>query len=369
MFAFRLPAPFRMPWRPAIAAAAAAVGIGLLLHLAPERLVGQSRAATLGAPADLAATGLYSDPAAQTVDPAHIAFAPQYPLWTDGALKRRWISLPPGTAIDATDTDIWNFPVGTRLWKEFSFDGRKVETRYMERQADGSWLFATYGWSADGQTAPLVSERGRANAYPLAGGAAHAIPGVADCRVCHLSGPVAVLGFGARQLATDEPAAGPGDGAPNPVLRKLAADGLLAGLDPRAIAARPGGTRLERAALGYLHGNCGHCHNAQGPLAKLGLDLRQSAADPHAGPKATTLGVPLKSPPPGLAPGTVARVAPGRPDLSALPQRMASRWPLLQMPPLGTALADAEAVEMINRWIAETETGSAGDRHQEGEEG
>jgi hypothetical protein len=24
-------------------------------------------------------------------------------LWTDGAVKRRWISLPPGTAIDASD--------------------------------------------------------------------------------------------------------------------------------------------------------------------------------------------------------------------------------------------------------------------------
>ena len=49
--------------------------------------------------------------------------------------KRRWISLPPGSAIDASDPDAWAFPVGTRLWKEFSFGGQRVETRYMERQA------------------------------------------------------------------------------------------------------------------------------------------------------------------------------------------------------------------------------------------
>lgn len=34
------------------------------------------------------------------------------------------------------------FPIGTRFWKEFAFDGRPVETRYMERRRDGSWLFS-----------------------------------------------------------------------------------------------------------------------------------------------------------------------------------------------------------------------------------
>ena len=89
------------------------------------------------APQTLQETGLYADAEARRVDPRHLAFAPQYPLWTDGAAKRRWISLPPGTAIDASDPEAWVFPVGTRLWKEFSFAGQRVETRYLERQADG----------------------------------------------------------------------------------------------------------------------------------------------------------------------------------------------------------------------------------------
>src|SRR5829696_2454750 len=58
-------------------------------------------------PPTLQETGLYSDFATLEVDPRHLAFSPQYPLWTDGAAKRRWISLPPGSAIDGSDPDAW----------------------------------------------------------------------------------------------------------------------------------------------------------------------------------------------------------------------------------------------------------------------
>ena len=34
-------------------------------------------------------------------------------------------------------------------------------------------------------------------------------------------------------------------------------------------------------------------------------------------------------------------------------QRIGSRYPALQMPPLGTELVDEEAVALIHRWIAE----------------
>jgi hypothetical protein len=38
---------------------------------------------------------------------------------------------------------------------------------------------------------------------------------------------------------------------------------------------------------------------------------------------------------------------------------MASRYPLLQMPPLGSQLVDEEALKLIRQWIAE-DLGSAG---------
>ena len=51
----------------------------------------------------LSQTGLYAAPG--VVAARNLAYAPQYPLWTDGAAKRRWIRLPAGATIDAADPD------------------------------------------------------------------------------------------------------------------------------------------------------------------------------------------------------------------------------------------------------------------------
>ncbi|HRQ63555.1 MAG TPA: hypothetical protein PKZ76_01595 [Xanthomonadaceae bacterium] len=89
-------------------------------------------------------TGLYAAPGTNLLRAEVVSFSPQYPLWSDGARKRRWIALPPGAAIDASQPAAWEFPAGTRLWKEFSVRGRRVETRLIERLADGAWRFAAY---------------------------------------------------------------------------------------------------------------------------------------------------------------------------------------------------------------------------------
>ena len=73
-------------------------------------------------PARLTETGLYADLRADALAPGVLPYRPQFELWSDGASKRRWISLPPGTRIDTSDMDSWQFPEGTKLWKEFSRD-------------------------------------------------------------------------------------------------------------------------------------------------------------------------------------------------------------------------------------------------------
>ncbi|MHA7777292.1 hypothetical protein [Roseibium sp. M-1] len=357
----------------AVAVLAVAGASGLLVLGAPiaSRAAGLPVVAAHEAPLTLFDTGLYSNPATLTVDPDHFAFAPRYPLWTDGAEKRRWISVPMEAVIDAADPDAWDFPVGTRFWKEFSFAGHKVETRYMERRPDGNWLYATYAWNDDGSEARIVSPKGRKGSFPLENGRAHDIPSLMDCRACHASAPVAVLGFSARQLAGGlftEGSAAPAALSPDQALAALQARGQIKDFDQLQVtAASPLRTDLERAALGYLHGNCGHCHNSTGPLAALGLNLFQSAAGPEAGVLSSLVGQRLKSPPPGLAENTTLRIAAGQPERSAVPQRMASRAPALQMPPLGTALVDERAVTTIRRWITEMETVSPGPRRQTGE--
>jgi hypothetical protein len=338
----------------ALAAAAAAFMMGAFAALDAI-----SQPARRGPPATLQDTGLYSDFASLEVDPQHLPFAPQYPLWTDGAAKRRWISLPPGSAIDASDPEAWTFPIGTRLWKEFSFDGRRVETRYLERQADGQWLYAAYAWSADGRAAPLAPPRGKYGAYAFAGGRSHTIPGVSDCHVCHRGGKSEVLGFSALQLSPDrDPLAVHGEPAPVPGvdLAFLIEKGLLVGY-PTGVAQRPprisAGSAAERAALGYLHGNCGHCHNDKGSLQNLGLFLRHVEGSKVEAAVASTIGQPVRKPAPGQSADAVSRVEAGHPERSGLMQRVSSRAAALQMPPLGTELVDDEAVALLQRWISE----------------
>jgi hypothetical protein len=90
-------------------------------------------------------------------------------------------------------------------------------------------------------------------------------------------------------------------------------------------------------------------------LQNLGLYLRQSAGTAGESARATIVGYPVKKLAPGQSPEAVLRVDPGHPDRSGLMQRVSSRYPALQMPPLGTELVDSDAVAVLHRWIAETE--------------
>ncbi|MGZ6079319.1 MAG: hypothetical protein ACXWK4_00795, partial [Myxococcaceae bacterium] len=136
-------------------------------------------------PAHLRDTGLVAAGTRDEIAAAALPFSPQYPLWSDGAEKRRWIRLPRGTQIDARDPDHWVFPVGTRIWKEFSL-GRRLETRMIERTREG-WHFATYVWTEDGTDAVLAPAAGVRAGVPTSAGGRWAIPGTADCRACHES--------------------------------------------------------------------------------------------------------------------------------------------------------------------------------------
>lgn len=306
-------------------------------------------------PATLAETGLYESATSLVVAAGNRPFTPQYPLWSDGAKKARFIHLPAGQTIDATNPDAWDFPIGTKLWKELSFDGRRVETRYIERAPSG-WRFAAYVWTEDNTSATLVTGGASASAH-VAPGLPHQIPSQNDCRVCHGNGPTPVLGFSALQLSTDRDANALHreeqlalDDAHAPLdLRALYEGGWLRGwngdLAPR-IEAR---SATERSVLGYLHANCGGCHREDGPLASIGLVLSARAASPGSRPGALASAVDVPS---HLIPARM-RVARREPAKSLLLDRMSSRSPATQMPPLGTQLVDHDATNLVERWIRE----------------
>ena len=296
-------------------------------------------------PTRLHATGLYVD-GSRTVRSENLAFSPQYPLWSDGASKRRWIYLPPGTAIDGSKPDTWEFPPGTRLWKEFSY-GRPIETRMIERLADGSWRFATYAWNAEGTEAVLVPSDGATVAHSGAAGGRYTLPSRADCLACHEGAAVPVLGFSALQLSTDrDPLAAHAE--PRQVeqadLALLVSRGLVRnlpiGLSPRIAA--PSAAR--RAALGYLHANCGHCHNETGGVPGVDLLLAQQAGASQPSAEATLRSL--------FAESSRYRAPGAAVDRHALIlQRMQSTSALSRMPPIGVEVVDREGLALLGRWI------------------
>jgi hypothetical protein len=321
------------------------------------------------APRLLSETGLYGKSGPLVVDPRNRPYSPQYPLWSDGARKQRWVSLPAGASIDVTNVDAWVFPVGTKFWKEFVFNGRRVETRLLWRASEQGWVFASYKWNEKQTDAAIAPADGHVGVAEIASNRRHTIPSIEECRACHDSKRTEILGFSALQLSTDrDPNAIHGEPlAPGMVTLQTLMDGGR--LKPRRteLIAKPPRIRADnpraRAVLGYLSTNCGMCHNSEGSLATLGMLLKQpSGARVSAeGVREVRLNVAIETTVgrasawqiPGAGEGASARITPGSPDLSALLYRMKSRRPSSQMPPLGTVVPDHDAIEELTRWISE----------------
>jgi hypothetical protein len=291
----------------------------------------------------LAETGLFQADG-QTPAGDLLAFEPAYPLWSDGTAKRRWVRLPPGTQIDTSEMDHWQFPVGTKIWKEFSRNGVLLETRLIERYGTGRddyWMGA-FVWKADRSEA-MFQEMGAADIN----GSGHDAPAAELCGSCHRGDKGRVLGLSALQLGQ------PGiDARPALSLAGLAGMGRLSHPPPPDASYAVPGDATTAAALGYLHANCGHCHNPQGtsyPDTQMVLRLRVSERSaPASDLWQTVVGQRLQS---YRHPTLTLRVAPGDADQSALLARMKIRGTKEQMPSLATKLTDPAGIDAITRWI------------------
>lgn len=288
-------------------------------------------------PKQLSQTGLYEGAAGGTIARTAVPFRPLFELWTDGATKKRWIFLPPGTRIDSSDMDSWRFPEGTRIWKEFTRDGVRVETRFLQKigPRDEDWAAVAYVWNEDGSEATA-----RPSGVHDARGTEHDVPSAADCIACHGGRRSRVLGFSAIQLAYHA------DGE-SVDLASITERGWLSSPPPASIEIP--GSPAERSALGYLHANCSHCHNAARPGRRRG----SRCFDPYG---SLDLSLPVhrlasvsETPAYQSAIGNV--IQPGQPGLSRLLELVSRRGPGRQMPPLGTTKVDARAVSGLGRWI------------------
>jgi hypothetical protein len=308
-----------------------------------------------GAPDRLSGTGYFSLGAARR------AYAPTFPLFSDGATKPRSVFLP--SPIDNTDPDHWSMPVGAKFWKEFAIAGTPIETRYIERTGPGpdDFLYATYFWKTENGATPTDPVLlGPDEAIDDANGTDHDIPTQAQCHRCHDQTRERVLGFSAIQL---------GEGASGLTESALGAAHLLTSAPAGAPYVAPGDA-VTRAALGYLHANCGTCHNDSPGIAMpdpvMNLRLRLSDKTPSdTGVFQTAVNIALTTYLAHVDDGVAFRIEGGNATKSAISFRMAQRGAggppdpnqiprhdPNQMPPLATEQVDTAGVAAINAFIA-----------------
>ncbi|MDB4955125.1 MAG: hypothetical protein JWO36_2694 [Myxococcales bacterium] len=279
-------------------------------------------------PDKLSDTGLYADFASKQLAEGSMQFAPANVLWSDAAVKVRWIQLPPGSQVDTHDMNHWQFPVGTKFFKEFSLDGKRLETRLIWRVADTGnrehdTLLGAYVWD-DTESEAYFARDGAENLR----GTPHDAPAADTCWRCHVGEAGHVLGFSALQL---------GDVSALPLSNPP-----------------PTGTTFAapNAAEGYLHANCGHCHNPDGGawvdshmILRLDVEERDAATTMSV---QTTVGAPLEQ---WIGHGFTDRIVAGDPDHSAVYYRMSQRTPMVQMPQLATEYTDDVGLALVRTWI------------------
>jgi hypothetical protein len=274
----------------------------------------------------LSQTGLYSDIAAKTLAPDLRAFKPKFALWSDAADKRRWLRLPNGERIDTSDMDHWQFPIGSMLFKEFSRDGKRLETRLIMRigPGPGDYFMGAFLWNEDESDALFVPD-GSENVRDTE----HDVPRVKQCFTCHDGEAGHVLGFSSVQQPN----------APAEILSSA----------PSAGFAVPGDDTTAQA-LGYLHANCAHCHNLHGAAwPDTDMDLRLQVSDVQPEDTAayrTTIGITMSD-----RKLRSIRIVRHEAAMSGVYYRMSTRGPKTQMPPIGTEHVDDAGLASVQAWI------------------
>ncbi|MBN4046827.1 hypothetical protein JYT90_00760, partial [bacterium AH-315-P07] len=155
----------------------------------------------------LSAYNLFSDMAVQTPAPELIAYDIVSPLFSDYAVKDRYIYLPENTRMTYEPWAAFSFPVGSALIKSFSYPfdfrdpslGRRViETRLFIHTVNG-WKGAAYVWN-DEQTEAILKVAGKE--VPVEWihydgtkrSANYLVPNMNQCNACHratgITGPL-----------------------------------------------------------------------------------------------------------------------------------------------------------------------------------
>jgi len=249
-------------------------------------------------PPVLSATGAFSNLGTLTPATGVIPFTVNSPLWSDAAIKTRWVAVPNDGPPYAIDEQIgfapvgeWTFPNGTVFVKHFELtvneitgEKKRLETRLLVRNQTGSVYGVTYKWRADNSDADLLP------APPLdepitiitSTGATRiqtwSYPGRGQCLTCHNSAANYVLGLKTHQM--NGTFTYPETGRTDNQLRTFAHVGLLNPTPNEAdipnflksVPVSAAAVPVQHRMRSWIDANCSQCHRpgGQGP----GFDAR-----------------------------------------------------------------------------------------------
>lgn len=312
----------------------------------------------------LSQTGAFTDTATLTASPSLVPYDVISPLWTDGAAKQRWISLPEGSHVTYRQNAAWEFPVGTVLVKHFALPNderdpskvKPIETRFFVHGEGDIWYGVTYKWNDAGTDAELLTKRedrpvkitakdGRTRTQRWT------YPGRSDCHTCHTQESGSALGLRSHQFTIDQLVAWNDRGLFGDTFGNRNPETL-----PRAVSPNDPHASLDLRVKSYLDANCAHCHHPGGVAANFDASFNSVLSSQK------------------LVNGMVNRpftgasdrvVVPGVPKHSLLHVR-SSAIGAKQMPPIGKNVTDTRAAALIEDWIRSLDAESFPPKSQPG---
>jgi hypothetical protein len=294
--------------------------------------------------------------------PGLVPYAVRSPLWSDAAAKERFVRIPDGAKIHVLDCAVdvdaceppglggvgsdeghWDMPVGTVLVKNFSIEGKHIETRLLMRRSTSNlsgWIGFSYEWNDQQTEANLLPDDATGKDKPV-GTAAQVwhYPSRAQCMDCHTRYSGRSLGPSTQQLNSDFAYA---DGTMNQ-LDKFEQLGLFEA-PPKAANGYPdpfgNDATLDERARSYLQTNCAICHRPG--VAATTVDLRYTTAfaDSKLCEKVER----------DVDKVPDYRLTPGNPAESTMSFRMHT-LDMLRMPKIGSNVVDPVGAKLVDDWI------------------
>jgi mono/diheme cytochrome c family protein len=237
----------------------------------------------------LSATGAFSNVSTLTPSTGLIPYTVNSPLWSDAAIKSRWIAVPNDGPPFTSDEQIsfvpageWAFPNGTVFVKHFELtvneitgERKRLETRLLVRNATGAVYGVTYKWRADNTDADLLPS-GLDEDIPITTSTGTtriqrwSYPSRGQCLICHNSVADYVLGVKTHQLNGNFTY--PSTGRTDNQLRTFAHVGLLNPTPNEAdipnflksVAVTNTSVPIQYRMRSWIDANCSQCHRPGG---------------------------------------------------------------------------------------------------------